>query len=107
MTTKFRVETVMTTSIHLRIKAPEPKRNTQTHDIIPQTFQKCKTFLKKSLQNFKRFLRGVRPAIPFSADLRGDAFFAKDLRSFFQNDLTKRAVYGIILMFGFSPIWGH
>ena len=65
MTTKFRVETVMTTSIHLRIKALESKRNSQTHDIIPQKIKKSKPFLKKSLQNFKIFfLPGTKPRNP-------------------------------------------
>ena len=50
MTTKFRVETVMTTSIHLRIRSVEDRGISQTHDIIPQTKEKSNTFSKKSFK---------------------------------------------------------
>ena len=50
MTTKFRVETVMTTSIHLRMRSVEDRRISQTHDIIPQTLKKSNTFFKKSFK---------------------------------------------------------
>ena len=54
MTTKFRVETVMTTSIHLRMRSAEDGMISQTLDIIPQTLEKCNTFFKKVLRIFKK-----------------------------------------------------
>ena len=69
MTTKFRVETVMTTSIHLRMRSVEDRRISQTHDIIPQINRKCNTFLKKSLKNPPRYGRNLGNCLDKRASL--------------------------------------
>ena len=88
VTTKFRVETVMTTSIHLRMNRAWAEAELSNAWYYTTNVKKKQALFEKKFANFQKIFR-------------------KDLQGFSENNLTKRKVCGIILVFGFSPIWGH